>query len=130
MAACTSSAPIAGLPDLVAETPDRIDAMSCRAALEDVCRNCDLTLEAALQDRQSFCRPGMPGTVEICGGFHVVTQPGIEGATAYYYRDGRLTATVGPGPADGIVCTAGPPMFDVPHCNHEHAVVLPACATN
>ena len=104
--------------------------MSCRAALGDVCRNCDLTLEAALQDRRSFCGPGLPSTVEACDGFHVVIQPGIDTAIAYYYRDGQLTAIVGPGPADGIGCNAGPPTLDVPHCNHEHAVVLPACTTN
>jgi hypothetical protein len=66
VAACTSSGPTAGLPDLVPETPDRVDSMACHAALADVCSSCDLTLDAALQDRRSFCPPGIPGTVEAC----------------------------------------------------------------
>jgi hypothetical protein len=57
-----------------------------------------------------------------------VIQPGIDTATAYYYRDGQLTALIGPGPDDRIGCNAGPPILDVPHCNHEHAVVLPVCS--
>jgi hypothetical protein len=129
VAACTSSGPTAGSPELVPETPDRVDTMACGAALPDACPTCDFTLDAALADPR-FCGPGFPGSVERCDSFDIVGQTGIDTATGYFYRDGQLTAIVGFGPDNRVGCTAGPQTFDVPHCNHEHAVVLPACATH
>lgn len=127
VAACTSSAPTVRSPELVPETPDRVDTMTCRAALPDGCPSCDLTLDAALADTR-FCGTGFPGTVERCDDLDVVGKGQTDTGTAYYYRDGQLLAVVGSGPDDRIGCSAGPQTFDVPHCNHEHAVLLPACS--
>lgn len=127
VAACTSSS--SPPPnDLVPETPDRVDAMTCPAPV-DVCVPCNQTLDAALHDPR-LCGPGFPGVMEECDDFIVVHKSEIDTATAYYYRDGQLTAVVGDGPNNHFGCMAGPSMVVLPHCQHEHAIPLPQCGSH
>jgi hypothetical protein len=71
--------------------------------------------------------------VESCGDFVIVHRGELDTETLFYYREGQLAAAVGAGiggSLDVLHCAAGPQSFEAPHCNREHAVPLPACATN
>lgn len=134
MAACTSSGSYMPPIDLVPETPDRVDSVACAASVLEVCgapgSSCNLTLDAALQDPR-LCDFGPRSTVEACGDFALVRRGELDTETWFLYREGQLAAVVGAGiggSLDVLHCSAGPQTLGVPHCNAEHAVLLPACS--
>jgi hypothetical protein len=132
LAACTSGGSYKPPIDLVPETPDRVASLSCQASLHEACGSCNLTLDAALEDRR-LCEFGPTGAVEACGAFVVVHRGELDTQTLFFYREGQLAAIVGAGiggSLDVLHCAGGPQSFEAPHCNGEHAVPLPACATN
>src|SRR5215468_626911 len=115
MAACSSS-------------PDGVATLNCDTSLVGYCpggRDC--TFDEAKHDT-GLCNIGFHPSVTRCGDYTVIFGSRTDDDTAYYYRDGELTAKVYhlvSGSKD--LCSATSDRFEVPECDHTLIEALAVC---